>query len=56
MTDSVTVRIIEDPQDPDQLVLDLGIELCEQLGWRPGDRLEWIDNKDGSWTLHKLIN
>ena len=47
------VQVIEDPDDPDQLLLDLGTELCEQLGWAVGDQLEWIDNKDGSWTLTK---
>ena len=54
--DSIKVRVIEDPDDPDQLLLDLGTELCEQLGWHPGDTLDWIDNKDGSWTLHKAIS
>ena len=50
---SVTVTVVQDDQDPDQLLLDLGTELCEQLGWAVGDQLEWIDNKDGSWTLTK---
>jgi len=43
--------VVEDDQDPEQLLLDLGTELCEQLGWHVGDVLQWIDNKDGSWTL-----
>ena len=45
--------LIEDPDDADSLVLDLGLELCERMGWHPGDTLEWIDNKDGTWTLTK---
>lgn len=53
MTGTVTVQVIQDPEDPDQLLLDLGTELCEQLGWSPGDEIEWADNKDGSWTLSK---
>ena len=48
---SLTVQVVQDPEDPDQLLLDLGTELCEQLGWHVGDVLQWIDNKDGSWTL-----
>ena len=56
MTDRVTVKVIEDPEDPEQLLLDLGTELCEQLGWQPGDQIEWTDNQDGSWTLHKTIS
>jgi hypothetical protein len=53
MTDRITVQVIQDDQDPEQLLLDLGTELCEQLGWKIGDQLEWIDNKDGSWTITK---
>jgi hypothetical protein len=51
--ESITVTVIEDEQDPDQLLLDLGTELCEQLNWRPGDQLDWTENEDGSWTLTK---
>jgi len=51
--ESITVTVVEDDQDPDQLLLDLGTELCEQLGWRVGDTLDWTDNGDGSWTLTK---
>jgi hypothetical protein len=48
-----TRSVIQDPDDPDNLILDLGTELCEQMGWQPGDTLAWHDNKDGSWTLTK---
>lgn len=47
------VQLVEDPEDPEQLLLDLGLELCNRLGWQVGDCVEWIDNKDGSWTLTK---
>jgi len=53
MTDSIIVQVIEDPEDPEQLLLDLGTELCDRLGWHVGDQLDWIDNGDGSWTLTK---
>jgi hypothetical protein len=46
-------RIIEDPEDPEQLILDLGQELCDQMGWAEGDTLIWTDLKDGSWQLKK---
>lgn len=52
----ITVELKEDPEDPEQLLLDLGLELCEELGWQAGDEIEWTDNKDGSWTLHKKIS
>ena len=45
--------IVEDPDHPGEMILDLGDEICEQLGWQPGDALEWIDNQDGTWTLRK---
>lgn len=47
-----TLNIIEDPQSGD-LLLDLTNELCEEMGWTVGDTLEWIDNKNGSWSLKK---
>jgi len=53
LIESITVTVVEDDQDPEQLLLDLGTELCEQLGWQVGDSLEWKDNGDGSWTLTK---
>jgi hypothetical protein len=45
--------IVEDPDYPGELLLDLGDELCEHLGWKEGDELEWNDNQDGSWSLKK---
>ena len=47
-----SVNVVEDPDSGD-LILDLGDELCAELGWQVGDTLEWIDNKDGSWTIQK---
>lgn len=48
-----TAKIVENPDCPGELLLDLGVELCAELGWKVGDTLEWIDNKDGSWLLVK---
>lgn len=47
-----SVEVVEDP-DTGDLMLDLGMALCDQLGWQVGDELTWTDNKDGSWTLQK---
>ena len=44
------LQIVQDP-DSQELLLDLGLELCEQMGWKAGDELYWIENGDGSWTL-----
>jgi len=46
-----TVNVIEDPGNPEELLLDLGTELCEELGWKVGDTVQWIDNKDGTWQI-----
>lgn len=48
-------QVIQDPDCPDELVLELGPEICHRLGWSPGDLLQWADNGDGTWTLSKLI-
>lgn len=57
MTPTRCIRtIVEDPEQPGELLLDLGNELCDELGWKEGDVIEWVDNKDGSWTLKKSTN
>jgi len=45
----------QDPDDPEQLLLDLGTDLCEYMGWEPGNTLEWTDLGDGTWSLMKKI-
>ena len=37
----------------DDGVITFPDEFIEKLGWKEGDVLEWIDNKDGSFTLKK---
>ena len=53
---SHTRKIVEDPEQPGELLLDLGNELCDELGWKTGDVIEWHDNQDGTWTLRKQIH
>jgi hypothetical protein len=31
-------------------------ELMNEVDWHEGDVIEWIDNKDGSWTLQKKLD
>ena len=48
------VQVVEDPDNPGELLLDLGTEVCAaQLGWQVGDTIEWIDNKDSTWLMTK---
>jgi len=49
---SWTVTIEEDPLTGD-LLLPFNEEILSDLKWKEGDILEWIDNKDGSWSLVK---
>lgn len=35
------------------MVMPLPQDLLDGAGWKEGDVLEWIDNKDGSWSLKK---
>ena len=37
----------------DDGILTFTPEILEATGWKEGDLLEWIDNKDGSFTLVK---
>ena len=49
---SWTLTVEQDP-DTGDLVLPFTTEILDELKWKEGDVLEWIDNKDGSWSLIK---
>lgn len=49
---SKTVTLVED-EDTGDLILPIGDEFMEAVGWEVGDTLEWINNNDGSFTLSK---
>ena len=36
-----------------ELMIVLPDEMTNELNWQPGDRIEWIDNKNGTFTLKK---
>jgi bifunctional DNA-binding transcriptional regulator/antitoxin component of YhaV-PrlF toxin-antitoxin module len=44
---SWTITIDEDG------ILPLPNDLLTEAGWKEGDSLIWIDNKDGTWSLIK---
>ena len=48
-----TIELEEDPETGD-LILQLNDDILEGTGWQTGDSIEWIDNKDGSWTMKKI--
>ena len=43
---------IEEAENGD-IFFRIPIEFEEVLQWEEGDVIEWIDNKDGSWTLQR---
>ena len=48
-----TINLEEDPETGD-LILPLNDDILAETGWKPGDAIDWIDNKDGSWTMKKI--
>ena len=49
---TITVQDAEDGSG--DVILPLPDDLLKSAGWKEGDTLEWIDNKNGSWTLKKV--
>lgn len=47
-----TLEVKEDPETKDT-ILEFPEDLLSAAGWKEGDVIEWIDNKDGTWTLRK---
>lgn len=54
----MTTKIITLEEDPEtgDLILPLDDDIFTECGWSIGDVIEWVDNKDGSWTLRKKQN
>ena len=52
MNNSWILTVEEDPETGD-LILPFTDEILAEVGWKEGDVIEWIDNKDGSWTMRK---
>ena len=54
ITDGYKCLVLEDPDNPGELALDIPDELLAEAGWAIGDDLNWTDNEDGSWTIEKI--
>ena len=52
---SVKKYWIETVQEGDdgELVLPFPQEMLDEVGWKPGDNLEWFDRGDGTWEIRK---
>lgn len=51
---SWTVIVEEDGEG--NLVLPFPQGLLDEVGWNPGDNLEWYDRGDGTWELRKKLS
>ena len=49
---SWTLDVIEDELTGDGIIT-FPEDFLKETGWREGDTIEWIDNKDGTWTMKK---
>jgi bifunctional DNA-binding transcriptional regulator/antitoxin component of YhaV-PrlF toxin-antitoxin module len=36
-----------------ELILPFPQEMLDEVGWKPGDNLEWIDRGDGTWEIRR---
>lgn len=54
MTDHGNVLDKWDLRVDENGVLTLPPDLLEKMGWKEGDQLDWVDNKDGTWSLRKV--
>jgi hypothetical protein len=50
-----TATVEEDPVTGD-LIVPLPEELLKMQSWVEGDTLSWVDNKDGTWTIEKVLD
>jgi hypothetical protein len=47
-----TLTVEEDPETGDAM-LTFPPDLLAAAGWQEGDRINWKDNQDGTWSLTK---
>ena len=48
-----TITLEEADDGSGDLILPFPEDLLKDAGWVEGDIIQWIDNKDGSWTMRK---
>lgn len=36
--------------------IELPKSLLKKVGWKIGDTIDWVDNKDGSWSLLRVAS
>lgn len=53
MDKGLTTATVQYDKETDEYFVVFDEELLRGLGWREGDNIMWIDNKDGTYTLKK---
>lgn len=48
-----SVMIEEEGED---LILPFPQDMLDEIGWKPGDNLEWVDRGDGTWEIRKKLS
>jgi len=43
-------------EDDGELILPLPSDMLDEMGWAIDDTIEWVDNEDGTWTIHKTLS
>jgi hypothetical protein len=38
----------------DEAILEFPPDFLQEAGWKEGDRIQWIDRKDGTWEMKKI--
>ena len=51
---SWTLNLEEADDGSGDAILTFPPDLLEQAGWKEGDTIKWVDQKDGSWQLKKV--
>jgi len=54
MTQVKTWSVILEEEGED-LILPLPQDMLNEVGWKPGDNLEWVDRGDGTWEIRKKL-
>ena len=53
ISDSEWIITVQENGKDKELYIQFPPDAISQVGWDPGDVIEWHDNEDGSWTLKK---
>lgn len=49
-----TVEVTENPDNPDEAIIELPPEALRLAGLQPGDTVKWTELENGAWTITKI--